>query len=136
MSSEKVIKKQKNPFQDNAKNILEEFIKYYYDCLNNKNFNELIKFYKKFSEIIFDSVLYKGETLQNLFMLLQENNIKYTIKTIDYLMSGNHRMNILVTGTITVNDNISKLFTEYLHFGTCKDNVHGYWIQSSIFRSI
>ena len=60
------------------------------------------------------------------------------MNSIDYLMSGNHRINILITGTIRIGE-IIKNFSEYLHFGTCKDkktNEYGYWIQSSIFRSI
>ena len=106
--------------------------------MNNKNFQELLKFYKQFTEIIYENQYYKGEDLQNLFNILNSSSIIYEIKSFDYLMSGNHRMNILVTGVLTINSTTSKNFSEYIHFGKCKDkkNESGFWIQSSIFKTI
>lgn len=131
------VEKPKTELQKNTQTIVNEFINYYYKILNDTNFEELLKFYKSYTEVNFEGTIYKGEGLCKLFELLSANKIVYTIKSIDYLMSGNHRINILITGTIRIGE-IIKNFTEYLHFGKCKDkkNEYGYWIQSSIFRSI
>lgn len=139
-STEKTIKREikKQQEKEETEKVLNQFIPYYYSLLNDQKFDELVKFYKQFTEIIFEGTYYKGEELQNLFSLIITSNIKFEIKSFDYLMSGNHRMNILVTGVITVNHITSKNFSEYLHFGKCKDqkNESGYWIQSSIFKAI
>ena len=132
----KELKKQKE--QEELDKIINEFIPYYYDTLNKKNFNGLINFYKQFTEIIYENQYYKGEDLQTLFNIIIKSNIIYEITSFDYLMSGNHRMNILVTGVITINSTTRKNFSEYIHFGKCKDkkNESGFWIQSSIFKTI
>ena len=139
-STEKTIQREikKQQEKEETEKVLNQFIPYYYSLLNDQKFEELIKFYKQFTEIVFEGNYYKGEELQNLFNLIITSNIKFEIKSFDYLMSGNHRMNILVTGVITVNHTTTKNFSEYLHFGKCKDkkNESGYWIQSSIFKAI
>ena len=125
----------KNVFQENSEEILREFINYYYTCLNQKNFAEIFKFFKDFTKIKFDSVEYKGfKSLQDLYNNLNLYNFIYTVNSYDYLMSGNHRMDILVTGKIQINEDV-KYFTEYIHFGTCKNNENGYLIYSSVFKS-
>ena len=129
---------QKTELQRDTQKVVDQFINYYYKILNEKNFEELLKFYKQYTEINFEGIIYRGEELKKLFYLLSTNNIIYQMNSMDYLMSGNHRINILITGTIQIGE-IIKNFSEYLHFGTCKDkktNEYGYWIQSSIFRSI
>ena len=139
-STEKTIQREikKQQEKEETEKVLNQFIPYYYSLLNDQKFEELIKFYKQFTEIVFEGNYYKGEELQNLFNLIITSNIKFEIKSFDYLMSGNHRMNVLVTGVITVNHTTTKNFSEYLHFGKCKDkkNESGYWIQSSIFKAI
>ncbi len=125
----------KNVFQENSNEILTQFINHYYSCLNQKNFNGIFKFYKDFTKIKFDSVEYKGDSIENLYKKIDLNNILYTIDSYDYLMSGNHRMDILVSGKIQINENETKCFTEYVHFGSCKNNEIGYLIYSSIFKS-
>ena len=128
----------KIPLQKNTEEIVKQFINFYYNCLNEKNFKELVKLYKQYTEINFEGIRYRGEELQKLFESLNQNNLIFSLNSIDYLMSGNHRINILITGTVKKDDTV-KIFSEYLHFGTCKDkktNEYGYWIQSSILRTI
>lgn len=124
------------PLQSNTNQIVNDFLLFYYDCLNKKDINSKDKnsfesLYKKYSEIRFNENIYKDESLYLFFNNLNSINSAFTVSTFDILMSGNHRVNILVNGSIKVYQNIFN-FSEYIHFGTCKDNDLGYWIQSSI----
>lgn len=121
------------PLQKDTDTIIKQFLQFYYNSLNEKNFDNLISLYKKYTEVKFNGQKYKGEDITHFINLIKSRNFKFVINNIDYLMSGNHRTNILVNGFIT-EENSTYNFSEYIHFGTSKENESGYWIQSSIIR--
>ncbi len=127
------------PLQSNTEQIVNEFLQFYYGCINEKNFystetKSIASLYKKYTEIKFNGHVYNIDNLSIFLKFMNDINAQITIKSVDILMSGNHRVNILVNGTLNNLGNLIN-FSDYIHFGTCKDNDIGYWIQSSIFRT-
>ena len=114
--------------------IVNSFIDFYYNNLNNKNINNILYLFKDNTNYTFQGTLYKGT--QNIFNILQfliNKNIKFNIVTKDISNCGNRRANLLICGNIQM-ISTGKLipFIDYIHFGYCKKN--NYWIPSVISR--
>ena len=115
--------------------IINQFIHFYYTSINNKNLDNIFKFIQNHTEIIFESQIFKG--LDNTYsyyknLMTSTSNIK--IIDISKTSFAGRRCNIVVFGTIKVNDNEEKHFVESIIFQQGKKNI--FWIHSSIFRFI
>lgn len=123
--------------QNTVINLAKEFLNFYYENLNSKNYQQINTLIKNFTIISFEKARYDGKNMNSLFQLYNNLNIKFTPLDFDTLHSGARRINILVTGKINfVENGVAKerSYTEYIHFATGKENE--YWIQMSIFKLI
>jgi len=114
-----------------------QFIKFYYDNLNTKNYQVISTLIRPYTLTSFEKVRYDGNNMNTLYQKYNNMNMQFIPKDYDTLHSGARRINIVVTGTIRFIDNaqqIEKQFTEYIHLATGKSNT--FWIQMSIFKLI
>lgn len=127
-----------NLTRDNQEPVIELaniFQSFYYDNLNNKNFEEIYKYLKEHTIFSSQNTKYSYENINEYFNYLNSINIRYYNITFDAIHSGSRRINLLVTGQITYLENsveITKSFSEFIHFGS--DNNKKYWIVLSMFK--
>ena len=101
-----------------------EFINFYYENLNNKNFELINKYLRDYTIFSSQNIRYNGEKINEYFNYLKLINIKYYNINFDALHSGSRRINLLITGNIIYLENsleVNKSFTEYIQFGTDSD---------------
>lgn len=118
-------------------NFSNQFINFYYTCLNNKEYNKLYPHLKDHTIFSSEKTRHNGQNIINYFKHLNGINAKFTNIDFDTLHAGARRINVLVTGTLTYNENNVvqiKNFAEYIHFGN--DSKKGMWIQNSIMKLI
>ena len=129
---------------NNHETLIQNFIKYYYENISLKNITALSQLFREHSKYnIEGNIIYGDENIILKLSEIAQSNIKYNISTVDYVSSGDRRLNILVNGTITTNTfntlyqsqhfTITKNFTEYIHLGMGNDK--NYWIPSIILRT-
>lgn len=115
-------------------NFASQFIKFYYDNLNSKNYNQIMVHIKNFTIFSFQKERYTSNNILTYFNQLQQKNCQFHNIKFDTLHSGSRRVNILVTGTMSYNNGfntVSQQFSEYLHIATGKNDE--IWIQLSMF---
>lgn len=123
--------------QQTVNSVAIQFIKFYYDNLNSKNYQQINTLIKPYTLISFEKNHYNGSNINTLFQMNNNMNLQFTPNKYDTLHSGARRINIIVTGTIQFIENnlqTEKLFTEYIHLAT--GNPNEFWIQNSIFMLI
>ena len=123
--------------QETVKKVASEFINFYYNCLNNKSYDEICKYLKKFTTISADKIRYLDNDLLKYYQMFQNIEAEFSNIAYDTLHSGAKRINILVSGIINFNNNgdrSSRQFTEYIHCGSSKEGE--FWIQTIIFKLI
>ena len=123
--------------QTTVNNISADFVKFYYENLNKKNYNEILHLIKNYSMTSFDKNKFTGNQMSELFKKYQEMNLTFTINDFDSLHSGSRRINIIVTGIVHfLQDDqlMQRNFTEYIHLASGKPGE--FWIQTSIFKLI
>ena len=128
---------------NNHEILIQNFVKYYYENISLKNIPALSQFFREKSKYnIEGNIIYGDENILLKLSEIAQNNIKYSIWTVDYVSCGDRRLNILVNGKITTNTlnilqgqqfTITKNFTEYIHLGMGNDK--NYWISSIILRT-
>ena len=123
--------------QTTVNNVASDFIKFYYENLNTKNYEQILKLIKNYSITSFEKNKFNGNQMTELYSRYQQMNFFFTIKDFDSLHSGARRINIIVTGIVQfVQDGqqVQRNFTEYIHLATGKPGE--FWIQMSIFKLI
>lgn len=123
--------------QQTVNQVAKEFINFYYQNLNSKNFNEINTLIKPYSIISFEKVRYTGNNINPLFSIYNNMNMNFTPKDYDTLHSGARRINILVNGVLNYIENgqaLERKYTEYIHLATNKEGQ--FWIQMSMFKLI
>ena len=114
-----------------------EFINFYYNALNTRNFRAINHHLKDYTTYSIEKIHVKGSSvMEYLNNLITAKNLIYEVIDFDTLHSGSRRINLLVTGKVRFIDNnipVEKLFTEYLHISKDKKSC---WIVSSIFKLI
>jgi len=123
--------------QNTVNEVAKQFINFYYQNLNTKNYEQINTLIKPYSIISFEKARYEGKNINPLFQVYNNKNIKFTPKDFDTLHSGARRINILVNGVISYNENgqiFERQFTEYIHLATNKESQ--FWIQMAIFKLI
>jgi len=123
--------------QQTVNQVAKEFINFYYQNLNSKNFNEINTLIKPYSIISFEKVRYTGNNINPLFNIYNNVNMNFTPKDYDTLHSGARRINILVNGVLNYMENgqaLERKYTEYIHLATNKEGQ--FWIQMSMFKLI
>lgn len=123
--------------QEQVKILAKQFVNFYYENLNNKNFDLINQYLKEHTIFSSENVIYSHEKIIEYFNYLRLINIKYYNIKLDAIHSGSRRINVLVTGNITYLDNlveVNKSFSEFILFGT--DNNKSYWIVISMFKII
>ena len=123
--------------QQTVHTVATEFIKFYYDNLNSKNYQEINTLIKPYTLISFEKVRYEGKDMATLFQRYNDMNMQFIAKDYDTLHSGARRINIVITGAIRyieAGQQMERQFTEYIHLATSKGN--NFWIQMAIFKLI
>ena len=121
--------------QETVINVAREFVNFYYTCLNNKNFEHLKIHLRDYTIFSSQKVRYRGTEILTYFNRLYSLNVIFTDIDFDTLHAGARRINVLVSGKITYNENgikVTKNFTEYIHFGSDSDGKM--WIQMSMMK--
>ena len=130
-----MVKKLKRDEQECMQDVCSNFINFYYNSLNSKQYSEIFKYIRNFTVISVENTVHKGECISNHFKYLQSVDASFSDITFDALHSGTRRYNILVTGNIKflVNDQYVQVkFSEYIQCGN--DTKTEFWIQMSIFK--
>ena len=123
--------------QTTVNQVASDFIKFYYENINSKNYDQVLRLIKNYSITSFEKTKYNGTQMSELFLKYQQMNLQFKINDFDSLHSGARRINIIVTGIVQFNQNgqsIQRNFTEYIHLATGKPGE--FWIQMSIFKLI
>ena len=124
--------------QETVTKVATDFISYYYENLNIKNYNNITPYLKKFTWASMNKTRYNGDNLLSYYKIFNDIGANFSNIDFDTLHSGAKRINILVTGVINFkNENgemNSKNFSEYIHCGTSKEGE--FWIQTIIFKLI
>ena len=124
--------------QDTVTKVATDFLSYYYDNLNSKNYNNILPYLKKFTWASMNKNRYNGDNLLDYFKIFNQIDANFSNIDFDTLHSGAKRINILVSGIISFkNENgkkENKNFSEYIHCGTSKEGE--FWIQTIIFKLI
>ena len=122
-------------FDTEIEKISTEFVKFYYNELNLHSDIKITNLYKGHSVMIFqDEKLYGNINIINKLKCLFNQNICYNVKHIDFLYSGAKKINILITGEVTLTNLIIYKFTEFIHLANGNDGL--YWIPANIFRIV
>jgi hypothetical protein len=116
----------------NYNEIAQNFIKYYYDLVDNHNVN-IQNLFKNYSCMTFCNQEYKGDTILLKYQEIYKHLTKHVIENIHAIPDGNRRINILVTGILYI-DNIPRKFTQFFHLCILDDN--SYWIKSTMFSLV
>ena len=123
--------------QETVHTVATQFIKFYYDNLNAKNYQQINTLIKPYTIMSFEKVRYNGNNMSTLFQRYNNMNIEFLAKDYDTLHSCSRRNNIVITGLIRYIEDgqqIERQFTEYIHLATGKENE--FWIQIAIFKLI
>ena len=123
--------------QDTVINVANDFITFYYNSMNNKNYDDIFKYLKKFTTISGNKCRYFGDNISSYYKLFSDSDAKFSNIDFETLHSGAKRINILVSGMINFigeNGRENRYFTEYIHCGTSKENE--FWIQTILFKLI
>ena len=116
-------------------NIISQFIHFYYTSLNNKQFENVKKFLREYTEIVFESNLITGfENIIKYYSNLILSTIKFEIIDVSMTSFSGRRCNILIFGNLRTNKQEEKNFVESIVFQQGKKN--NFWIHSVIFRLI
>lgn len=113
-----------------TKDIVNEFVNFYYQCINANNIDAILKHIKIHSVFIRNGTHFKGPV--QITKVLHESykpNMFVPMK-MDFLLNGDRRANIVVSG-ITNNQ---RPFNEYIQLAFGNDK--SYWIHSTIFQSL
>jgi hypothetical protein len=108
--------------------VVEPFLQFYYSQLNEKRFEQIIPHLKEHSTFSREQLNLKGT--ENIINSLNMMNGHFEPKKVTYLMSGDRRVNIVVSGIF----NHQYIFCEFLHLAYGNDK--SYWIQSSILQMV
>jgi len=115
---------------DNINKIAQNFVKFYYDNLNLKNYNNILNVIREHTILNFDNKLIKGYDILKFYKHIFNNkHIKYNINKFITTHKGSRAINILVNGSIN-----ERKFTEYIFFGQGNDKK--FWIKSSMILFI
>lgn len=123
--------------QDTVNLVGKQFLEFYYDNLNKKDYNQILTLIKPFSITSFQKNKYNGNNMASLYQIYNDNCLSFQINDYDTLHSGARRINIMVTGLVSYFENgiqVKKNFSEYIHLATGKPGE--FWIQMSIFKLI
>ena len=123
--------------QDTVNLVGKQFLEFYYDNLNKKDYNQILTLIKPFSIASFQKNKYNGNNMTSLYQIYNDNCLSFHINDYDTLHSGARRINIMVTGLVSYFENgiqVKKNFSEYIHLATGKPGE--FWIQMSIFKLI
>tara|TARA_B110000261_G_scaffold161089_1_gene201909 strand:- start:1905 stop:2264 length:360 start_codon:yes stop_codon:yes gene_type:complete len=113
-------------------NVVNEFVTFYYNCLNTKSEHLLSPYLKNNTKIIRNNCEFTGvENILNGISVL--NGISslcyYTPLKYNVMMNGDRRANIIVSGKI---NGTMLYFSEFILLSL--SNRKEYWIHSSIFQ--
>ena len=114
------------------KDIVGEFVHFYYKCLNDSKTELLVPHLKDNSHFIRHNIELHGT--HNIVSQITQNCVKYSPVKIDIMINGDRRANILITGTIHNGNTSTHKFSEYLLFSF--SNKKEYWLHSSILHLI
>ena len=123
--------------QTTVNNVASDFVKFYYENLNNKNYSLVLNLIKNYSISSFEKNKFNGTQMSDLFRKYQEMGMQFSVNDFDSLHSGARRINIIVTGVVQFYQDgqiIQKNFTEYIHLATGKPGE--FWIQMTMFKLI
>ena len=121
--------------QETVINVARDFVTFYYTRLNNKNFEDIKPHLRDYTIFSSQKVRYRGIEILTYFQRLYSLNVVFTDIDFDTLHAGARRINVLVSGKVTYNENgikVTKNFTEYIHFGSDSDKKM--WIQMSMMK--
>jgi hypothetical protein len=116
------------------KEIVTNFVQFYYQCLNSNNVDALLTHIKSHSVFVRDGgVHHKGPVqIENL---LRENcdTGQFMPLKFDFLLNGDRRANFVISGVFSnAHENTQVPFCEYIQFAFGNDK--SYWIHSSILQ--
>ena len=125
-------------FNHNPQEIGKQFVNFYYPTVmtNPNNLidskgNCLFK-HRTCYKIQGQEVIGTNDIISSLFNLLNRG-VKYEVYNTDITADGNRRINILVTGRMSI-DNLTYNFSEYFHIG-CSNKDSDWFIQGAILRT-
>ena len=115
------------------KDIVGEFVHFYYKCLNDNTVGHLIPHLKDNSKFIRHNIELVGT--ENITNGITKTALIYTPLKFDIMINGDRRANIMITGKVQDLENKSSTsYSEYLLFSL--SNKKEYWIHSSILHLI
>lgn len=115
-------------------NTVNDFINYYYGNLNNRNLDQLSNLFNDYSQMIFQDKSFNGNNeILNLLKNNIDQNIRYEIKSFNYLNNGQRKANILIHGNIISKNNIFN-FTDFIQLTNSKK--HDFWVPVIITKII
>ena len=130
-------KKGKNILQKvDFKPIVESFINFYFSNLSKLTSNqEILSLFNKNSRIMFSNNVYCGiEQIDTFFTFIKSNSQNIQLENYQMLESGSRRIDILINGSITKENQIFK-FSQYIFLCHIIENkIDKWWIQNSIFN--
>lgn len=121
--------------------ITSNFVNFYYSNINLGTFENILPYLREFTIYSSQKNRFQNEQLIEYFNNLKSMDAKFSDIDCDTLHSGARRINILVTGNITYNQNgirICSKFSEFIHLSTKKekDKDLEIWIQMSMMKII
>tara|TARA_B100000902_G_C27225919_1_gene872177 strand:+ start:59 stop:469 length:411 start_codon:yes stop_codon:yes gene_type:complete len=127
--------------QTSVIDITSKFVNFYYTNINSKTIINLFPYLRQFTIYSSQKSRYQNEGIIEYFKNLELMNAQFTDIDYDTLHSGARRINILVSGTITYDQNgtrISNKFSEFIHLSTKKekDKDMEIWVQMSMMKII
>lgn len=121
--------------------ITSSFINFYYGNLNLGTIENIIPYLREYTIYSSQKNRYQKEELMQYFKNLKLMDAKFSDIDYDTLHSGARRINILVSGNITYNQNgvrTCSKFSEFIHLSTKKekDKDMEIWVQMSMMKII
>ncbi len=116
-----------------------KYIDYFYNCWK-LNIQKLLddNFIKDYTKFQYKNSTYSSKDFINFLISSQKNNIlnKMVIKETQIMPSGSRRMDILVSGLIIDDNNISSTFTQYFLITSEPKSPENWFLQNTILNEI
>ena len=116
------------------KEIVNSFVQYYISMFNDKSkFQEFINMWNNHSTLSYNNYIYIKQDLITFLQQLYTYNIDPNNMTINFMVIGERRANILLSYDL-INDNNKKTISQYIQLAQSNDKT--YWIHSSLLNMI
>lgn len=128
---------------ESSKPVSYQFANFYYNCFNEKQFDDIAAIVK--SDMVYD---FQDQILNGKYDYMRyvqecmQRNARFHPETVDCMSRSGSKykeIDIVVTGKVAINENVNNYwtvnmykFTEY--FSLVGDKNNNYWIQRGIFR--